>query len=212
MSSPHLPPDLPRDLPPDTLAATAHTLKGLRTVPLAVTTVNGGRTNGLITLSGGPASVIAEAPRVMVSVTKYNFSHDLILDGGVFTLHVLSAAPELLDASIEIIRLLGGASGRDGDKMAPLRTRPGVTGAPILLDARSYVEARVTGSLDNDENTIFVGDVVSAGRLNGGGRLDIGEAWTRLGAAWTAEYERNHEDQVDHCRQMRGLPIPERAK
>jgi flavin reductase (DIM6/NTAB) family NADH-FMN oxidoreductase RutF len=96
----------------------------------------------------------------------------------------------------------------DGDKIAPLRTRPGNTGAPILLDALSYVEARVTGSLDNEENTIFVGDVVGAERLNAGGRLDIGEAWTRLGTEWTEEYERNHEAQVDHCRTMRGLPIP----
>ena len=87
----------------------------------------------------------------------------------------------------------------------------GVTGAPILLDALTYVEARITGSLDNEENTVFVGDVVAAERLNPGGRLDIGEAWARLGTEWTEEYERNHEDQVDHCRPMRGLPIPERA-
>jgi flavin reductase (DIM6/NTAB) family NADH-FMN oxidoreductase RutF len=202
-------PPLP-ELSPDVLQAAAFTMTGLRPIPVAVTTVRGGRTNGLITLSGGPASVIAEAPRVMVGITKYNFSHDLIASGGVFTIHVLSNAPALLDASVEIIKVLGGSSGRDGDKMAGLRTRLGVTGAPILLDALSYVEARVTGSLDNEENTIFVGDVVGAERLNAGGRLDIGEAWQRLGTEWTEEYERNHVAQVDHCRLMRGLPVPER--
>lgn len=199
------------DLPPDVLKASAFTTMGLRPIPVAVTTTHGGRGNGLITLSGGPASVIAEAPRVMVGITKFNFSHDLIAEGGVFTIHVLANAPELVDTSIEIIRALAGSSGRDGDKLAGLRTRPGVTGAPILLDALSYVEARVTGSLDNDENTVFVGDVVAAERLHAGGRLDIGEAWRRLGTDWTEEYERNHEAQVDHCRMMRGLPIPERA-
>ena len=199
------------DLPPEVLKASAFTMTGLRPIPVAVTTAHGGRTNGLITLSGGPASVIAEAPRVMVGITKFNFSHDLIADGGVFTIHVLSNAPDLVDTSIEIVRALGGRSGRDGDKLGGLRTREGVTGAPILLDALSYVEARVTGSLDNEENTVFVGDVVAAERLNAGSRLDIGEAWGRLGLAWTEEYERNHEEQVDHCRLMRGLPIPERA-
>lgn len=201
---------MPPDLAPDVLKASAFTMIGLRPIPVAVTTVHGGRSNGLITLSGGPASVIAEAPRVMVGITKYNFSHDLIAAGGVFTIHVLSNAPELVDASVGIIRALGGSSGRDGDKLAGLRTGVGVTGAPILLDALSYVEARVTGSLDNEENTVFVGDVVGARRLNKGGRLDIGEAWARLGSEWTSEYDRNHEAQIDHCRLMRGLPIPER--
>jgi flavin reductase (DIM6/NTAB) family NADH-FMN oxidoreductase RutF len=165
----------------------------------------------LIALSGGPASVIPEAPRATIGVTKYNFSHDLILAGGVFTIHVLGNAPEIVDASIEIIRALGGRSGRDGDKLGGLRTRPGVTGAPILLDALSYVEARVTGSLDNEENTIFVGDVVAAERLHRGEKLAIGEAWSRLGKAWTDQYEHDHGAQVNHCRQMRGLPIPEEA-
>jgi flavin reductase (DIM6/NTAB) family NADH-FMN oxidoreductase RutF len=208
MSPPDLSPDV---LPPDVVKASAFTMMGLRPIPVAVTTAHGGRANGLITLSGGPASVVAEAPRVMVGITKYNFSHDLIADSGVFAIHVLSNAPELVDASIEIIRALGGRSGRDGDKLGGLRTRQGVTGAPILLDSLTYVEARITGSLDNQENTVFVGDVVAAERLNAGSRLDIGDAWGRLGTEWTEEYERNHEDQVDHCRLMRGLPIPERA-
>jgi flavin reductase (DIM6/NTAB) family NADH-FMN oxidoreductase RutF len=193
---------------PEELAASAFTFMGLRTVPVAVTTVHDGRTNGLMALSGGPASVIPEAPRATVGITKYNFSHDLVLNGGVFVIHVLGNAPELVDASIDIIKALGGSSGRDGDKLAGLRTRPGVTGAPILLDALSYVEARVTGALDNQENTIFVGDVVAAERLHPGGKLAIGEAWGRLGKEWTDEYERNHEEQIEHCRQMRGLPSP----
>jgi flavin reductase (DIM6/NTAB) family NADH-FMN oxidoreductase RutF len=191
---------------PEELAASAFTFMGLRTVPVAVTTLHDGRTNGLMALSGGPASVIPEAPRATVGITKYNFSHDLVLNGGVFVMHVLSNAPELVDSSIDIIRALAGSSGRDGDKLAGLRTRVGVTGAPILLDALSYVEARVTGAFDNDENTIFVGDVVAAEKLNPGGKLGVGEAWALLGKEWTDEYERNHEAQIEHCRQMRGLP------
>ena len=66
----------------------------------------------------------------------------------------------------------------------------------------------MTGALDNQENTIFVGDVVAAEQLHHGGKLGIGEAWGRLGKEWTDEYERNHEEQIEHCRQMRGLPSP----
>lgn len=183
-------------------------LAGLRPYPVAVTTVHEGRTNGLMSLSGGSAGIVPEAPRATVSITKYNFTHDLILHGGVFAIHVLGNAPELIDESLEILMTLGGRSGRDGDKLGSLRTKPGITGAPVLLGALTYVECRVTGRLDNEENSIFVGDVVAAERLNPGGRLTVGEAWGKLPPEWIEEYDRNHHAQVDHCRRMRGLPIP----
>ncbi len=189
------------------LDAVSFTMSGLRPIPVAVTTAHGGRSNGLITLSGGPASIVPEAPRAMIGITKYNFSHDLIMASGVFVMHVLGKSDEMLDDSIEIIRSLGGSSGRDGDKLAHLRTKAGVTSAPILLDSLGYVEVRVTGRYDNDENTTFYGDVVASERLGRGGKLDIGLAWAELGTAWTDEYERNHEPQVDHSRRMRGLPV-----
>lgn len=178
---------------------------GMRSFPVAVTTVFEGRTNGLMSLSGALAGIVPEAPRVSVSITKFNFSHDLILGSGVFAMHVLSAAETMLDRSLEILMTLGGGSGRDRDKIAELRTGPGVTGSPILLDALHYVEVKITGSLDNDENTIFVGDVVAGGRLNEGQKLDIGTAWARLPSTWVETYEREHIHQVDHCRVTRGI-------
>jgi flavin reductase (DIM6/NTAB) family NADH-FMN oxidoreductase RutF len=194
---------------PTALAAAEVTMQGLRPVPVAVTTAHNGHGNGLITLSGGPASIVPEAPRALVGITKYNFSHDLIRDSGCFTIHVLSSEPDQIEASLEIIRVLGGRSGRDGDKLGALATRPGATGAPILLDALSYVEVVVTGAFDNDENTYFFGDVVAAERLRRGRRLDIAQAWPSLGAEWTDQYERGHAAQVDHSRRRRGLPDPQ---
>ena len=188
------------------LKAAAFTFQGLSPIPVAVTTTFGGRANGLISLSGRSAGIVPEAPRGMVSITKYNFTHDLILNGGVFVMHVLGAAPELIDTSLDILMTLGGSSGRDGEKLDALETKVGVTGAPILLGALSYVEVEVTGSLDNDENSIFVGDVVAAERLHPGPKLDIGTAWGKLPPEWLARYEANHHPQEDHCRVMRGLP------
>ena len=187
------------------LKAAEFTFQGLRPIPVAVTTVHGGRANGLMSLSGGPAGIVPEAPRVTVSITKYNFSHDLILHGGVFAMHVLSNDPDLLPTSLDILMALGGSSGRDGDKLDGLEIKHGATGVPILLGALSYVEARVTGSLDNDENTIFVGDVIAAERLNKGRKLDIAEAWAKLPPEWIERYEHNHHAQLEHCRGARGL-------
>ena len=126
------------------LKAAEYTLSGLRPFPVAVTTIHEGRPNGLMSLSAGAGGIVPEAPRVTISLTKYNLTHDLVLRSGVFAMHLLAATPEpALDASLRILMGLGGSSGRDGDKIAPFDTKPGVTGAPILLDALSYVEGRV---------------------------------------------------------------------
>lgn len=187
------------------LKAADYALTGFHPFPSAVTASHEGRSNGLIVLSAANASVIFEAPRIEIGVTKYNFSHDLILGSGLFAVHVLGNG-DLLEASLHIIRTLGGSSGRDGDKMSGLATKPGVTGAPILLDALAYVEGRVVGTLDLQENTLFVADVLAAERLHGGSRLSVGEAWRTLPPEWVETYERSHLAQVNSARRQRGLP------
>jgi flavin reductase (DIM6/NTAB) family NADH-FMN oxidoreductase RutF len=178
-------------------------LGGLRPFPVAVTTLYDGRPNGLMSLSAGAASIVPESPRATVSITKYNHSHDLISESGIFTIHLLSCEADQLDASLEILMALGGSSGRDGDKLANLNTQPGVTGAPILQDALVYVECRVAHSLDCDEQTTFVGDVVAAEQLRKGDRLDIGQAWSKLPREWLKAYDLNHEPQVESAREYR---------
>ena len=178
-------------------------LAGLRPFPVAITTIDGGFANGLMSLSAGSASIIPEAPRATVSLTKYNLTHDMLLNSGVFAMHMLSAGDDEVDASMEILMTLGGSSGRDGDKIGKLRTKDGVTGAPILLDAHSYVECRVIGSLDVQESTIFVGDVVASEVFSGAQRIKIGEAWGKLPAEWIEQYDANHVPQLQSAKDHR---------
>jgi flavin reductase (DIM6/NTAB) family NADH-FMN oxidoreductase RutF len=197
------------DTSPETtvdVRAANEVLAGLRPFPVAVTTVAGGRRNGLISLSAGSAAIVPEAPRATIALTKYNLTHDMVLESGVFAMHLLAASPEeALRSSLDILMTLGGSSGRDGDKIGRLRTKDGVTGSPILLDALMYVEARVVHSLDVDESTIFVGDVVAAEVFADGSRLRIGEAWKELPPDWIARYEHNHVPQLESARRNRGL-------
>jgi flavin reductase (DIM6/NTAB) family NADH-FMN oxidoreductase RutF len=186
--------------------AAEYTLSGLRPFPVAVTTVHEGRANGLMSLSAGSGGIVPEAPRVTISLTKYNLTHDMVLGSGVFAMHLLAATPEAsLEASLRILMGLGGSSGRDGDKIAQFATRPGVTGSPVLLDALSYVEGRVVATLDAEENTIFLADVVRAERIRDGERLRIGTAWSQLPAEWIEQYEANHVAQLQSARRNRGL-------
>ncbi|WGL54084.1 flavin reductase family protein [Nocardioides sp. BP30] len=186
----------------DTEAA-GKVLSGLRPFPVAITTIDGGFANGLMSLSAGAASIIPEAPRATISLTKYNLTHDMVVRSGVFVMHLLSAEDDRIEESLEILMTLGGSSGRDGDKVGKLRTKTGVTGAPVLLGAHSYVEARVTGTLDVQESSIFVGDVAAAEVLHPGRRLQIGEAWSKLPPAWIEQYEANHGPQLANARSRR---------
>ena len=127
----------------------------------------------------------------------------------MFAVHLSGNDPTIIDASLEIIMGLGGSSRRDGDKGSAFSTKPGETGTPILLDALTYVEARVVKAFDADENTIFLGDVIAAERLNPGGRLNIGEAWAKLPPKWIEEYDRNHVPQIAHARHCRELAAAE---
>jgi flavin reductase (DIM6/NTAB) family NADH-FMN oxidoreductase RutF len=181
-------------------------MAGLRPFPVAITTVSQGRTNGLMSLSAGSAGIIDEAPRFQFGLTKFNFTHDLVLESGVAAMHFLSSAEDAIEDSLRILMTLGGSSGRDGDKLGSLRTKDGATGVPILLDALGYVEGRVVHSMDNDENTVFVCDVVAAEKLRSGSKLNIGTAWSRLPTEWTESYERNHIHQTNDARRRRGLP------
>jgi rubredoxin len=49
------------------------------------------------------------------------------------------------------------------DKLKDVRSRPGVTGVPIVLDyALGFIEAGVEGEIDCGTHTLFVGKVVEA--------------------------------------------------
>jgi len=191
------------------LKAADATLNGLRPFPTAITTVANGRANGLMSLSASAGGIVPELPRITISLTKYNLTHDMVHDSGVFVVHLLGNDDAVIESSLEILMTLGGSSGRDGDKIDKLRTQPGETGSPILLDALSYVEARVVKAFDADENTIFLGDVIAAERLHPGGRLNIGEAWSKLPPQWIEEYDRNHVPQLEHARRCRELAAQE---
>ena len=65
------------------------------------------------------ASLVPDAPRILVEITKTSLTHDLVLVSRVFALHALPATPDdALRTSLSLVRTLGMRSGHDGDKMA----------------------------------------------------------------------------------------------
>lgn len=189
----------------DVAAAAGFTLGGLRPFPTAITSRSGDRSNGCIVLSGGSGSVIPEAPRLTVGLMSSNHSHGLVTESSILAMHLLSADPDQLQRSLDIIMALAGSSGAEGDKLAGLATREGQTGVPILTDALSVVEARVVNSMVCEDQTIFLADVVHAERLRPGPKLDIATAWSALPDEWKTNYEARLQKEIATARIDRGL-------
>ncbi|MFC1934724.1 flavin reductase family protein [Chloroflexota bacterium] len=102
--------------------------------------------------------VTSEPPTVAVSINKNNLTHEFIKESKVFAASVLCQ-----EAPLAFIGRFGFKSGRDTDKFEGISYKPGVTGAPVVLDnAVSYLEARVIREMDVGTHTIFVGEVVNA--------------------------------------------------
>jgi flavin reductase (DIM6/NTAB) family NADH-FMN oxidoreductase RutF len=182
-------------------------ITGIRPPVIAVTTHCEDRDNGMIILSGAAGSVIPDAMRLSINICKSNFTHDLVVRSGVFAMHLLASGDEdAIARSVEIVQTLGGHSGRDGDKMAGLNIKRGVTGAPILTDALSVVECRVVKSFDCDEMTFFLGDVVGNEKIAKGLPLSAVQLWGALPPDWIHDYERRHTDGLQAiARKDRGL-------
>jgi flavin reductase (DIM6/NTAB) family NADH-FMN oxidoreductase RutF len=180
---------------------------GIRPPVIAVTTHCKGLDNGMIILSGAAGSVIPDAMRMSINICKSNFTHDLVMQSGVFAMHMLASTDEAaLARSVDIVQTLGGRTGHDGDKMAGLNTKRGVTGAPILIDALSVVECRIVKSFDCDEMTFFLGDVVGNEKLAKGLPLSAVQLWGALPPQWVHDYERRHTDGLQAiARRDRGL-------
>ncbi|HEY7122507.1 MAG TPA: flavin reductase family protein [Ktedonobacterales bacterium] len=165
---------------------------------VAISTTAGGQANAQIAVSALNASILRERPRVLIEIWKANYTHHLLMEGGVFVLHLLS------EQNLHLIERLGMRSGRDGDKLAGLRWEARQTGSPILLETLGYIDCRVRGTLDAGDMTCFLGEVVDGGPLNSGSPITWHEARSRLPAEVLARYEEHQARQREVARGLLG--------
>jgi flavin reductase (DIM6/NTAB) family NADH-FMN oxidoreductase RutF len=118
----------------------------------------GERRNGMT--ANWATQVCSDPKLVAVSVEKPAVTHELIAEGGAFTVNVLDredrAIVRKFTKPVEAdtaARTLNGFAYSD----AP------VTGAPVLDQAVAWVDCRVSRSVDLGTHTLFLGEVVDAG-------------------------------------------------
>lgn len=100
---------------------------------------------------------------VTVTVSKSNYTNQLIAASGVFTVSVLDER-----AKFEVFTRFGFSSGRQKNKFADIEyvTR-GQNGVYHLTDmANAYIEAKVINSFDLGTHTMFVAEVTDTAVLS----------------------------------------------
>ena len=125
---------------------------------LYVLGTRGASQRNLMTLNW--ASQVAVDPKlVAVSVEAAALSHDLLGDGGVFSLNILPRHERALVR--KFVKPLDD-QGRP-DELAGLALRDSLTGAPILAAAAAWLECEVRQEVGCGSHTLFVGEVISCG-------------------------------------------------
>lgn len=135
-------------------------LDWLETPVTIITAAHGGRTNGM---TAAWVTQVSFSPTLLVvSIAPERFTHGLIVDARSFAVNVLRQGQE------SIAKDLGTRSGQNGEKLSAYKLRTSKTGSPLLLDAGAYYDCRLVKETAAGDHTLFIGEVVDSGLLQGG--------------------------------------------
>ena len=121
-----------------------------------VTSGEKGRFNGQI--ANSLFQVTATPAIIAISINKENYTYELIKQSRKFVVSILSET-----APMTFIGLFGFKTGRTMNKLQNIKTKPGITQVPIVLDySVGYLEVELIAELDCGSHTIFTGTIVDA--------------------------------------------------
>jgi len=153
-------------------AAFKETLAHWATGVTVLSTLTNGQPVG-ITVSSF-TSLSLNPPQVLVSVNKRLHTHDAIRNEKRFAVSILH------DGQQEIGMRFAGMMPEIEDRFAGLAVQTAATGSPILSDALAWVDCVVKHVYDGEDHSIFVGEVVAAGRSTGQPLLYYNRQWRKL--------------------------------
>jgi flavin reductase (DIM6/NTAB) family NADH-FMN oxidoreductase RutF len=118
---------------------------------------DGRRTNAFTASSVVPVSF--KPVIVAVAFGLDHASRAVLHAGRAFTISVLKRG------QMEVASHFGTVSGRTVNKLADVRWRPGLSGAPILVDALAYIECELASTLAAGDHELALGRVIDGGVL-----------------------------------------------
>ena len=109
------------------------------------------------------SSVSLSPPRVLICLGNDTDSKPLIDRSRCFAVHILGRAH--VELGPRFAKMVPGL----GDPFTGLRYGAGTTGSPILEDCIAWLDCRVESAVAIGDHTIFIGDVLAAGRAQADG-------------------------------------------
>lgn len=124
-----------------------------------ITAKDGEKDNGCI--SNTVAQIADNPQRIMLSLNKKNFTHDMIMNTGEFNISVLTES-----VPFAVFQHYGFKSGRDTDKIAGdmPRSENGIVYLSTFTNA--YMSCRVTEKIDCGSHTLFIAEIVESAKLS----------------------------------------------
>ncbi len=118
-----------------------------------LTAKDGDKDNGCIVNTA--AQVTTTPNRIIVTVNKENYTHDMIKKTGEFNVSVLDES-----ATFDTFQHFGFQSGRDTDKFAEITFARAENGIAYLTkECNAYISGKVTDTIDLGTHTMFIADV-----------------------------------------------------
>ena len=127
-----------------------------------LTAKSGEKDNGCIINTA--AQLTSSPNRINIAVNKANYTHDMILNTGVFNISFLSE-----NTSFDTFKRFGFASGKDTDKFAGFEENVARSANGLLyvtLGTNAFMSAKVIDSYDYGSHTLFVAEVTEAELLS----------------------------------------------
>ncbi|MDP8988079.1 MAG: flavin reductase family protein [Actinomycetota bacterium] len=132
---------------------------------LVVTAAAGGRRAGCMV--GFATQCSMEPPRLLLCISKRNFTFGVAARAGVLAVHFLGRD------DLELARLFGSETGHQVDKFARCRWQPGPGGTPVLESGRGWIAGDVTERLPFGDHVGFVVEPFT-GHVGDGGAPQLG--------------------------------------
>ncbi len=106
--------------------------------------------NAQICVSVFGASIVPEQPRLLVSLSKTNYTEELVQRSGRLAITLLS------EPQVDLLEPLGLRTGRDGDKLAGLDIELATSGEPLFPGGVGAIECEVIEPYDLGDATAFL--------------------------------------------------------
>lgn len=142
--------------------------------------------NAQICVSISGVSIVEDMPRLMVTLWKQNYTHDLVIESRTMAVTLLT------ESQIDLLEPLGLTSGRNrpGGKLEGLAVSLSPTGDPYFTGGSGYVSCRLVDAYDLGDSTAFLVAVHEDQRLTSAEPM----TWTRAQELADDDFLRRYEE------------------